>query len=297
MYQFTLYLVLTLAFLLPAEAAPKVVVSIVPLHSLVAQVMDGVGEPELLLQGVNSEHQASYSPQQIEALVHADLVFIIGDSLEIKLGEISGSDTVNGKQFLKMQTLSGLLTYPIRRGGVWEIDADTIGPVDPHIWLDPENAKIMTQTIAMALEKADPVNADAYAKNAEKSVFELGNLEHEIAADLASVQPKPFIVFHDAYQYYERRFGLKAAGSISDYAATPPSAARLEEIRKKIKSTDAACVFREPQYADAALNAATEDSSAKLGTLDPIGANITPSKDAYDELLRTLTRNIVECLQ
>jgi zinc transport system substrate-binding protein len=294
MYRYLLPLFLT--FIAPAFAAPKVVVSIVPLHSLVSNIMDGVGEPELLLHGVNSEHQASYSPQQISALAHADVVFIIGDNLEVKLSEISGSETVNGKAFVKMLTLPSLITHPIRKGGTWEVDDDAAGTIDPHIWLDPENAKMMTTAIAAALIKVDTENAAIYNANATRQIAALDQLESEIKTTLDPVKNKPFIVFHDAYQYFERRFDMNAVGSISDYSATPPSAQRLEEIRNKIKSSTAECVFREPQFSDAAVSAVTEGSTAKFGVLDPIGAALTPGKTAYSELLRSLARNFITCL-
>jgi zinc transport system substrate-binding protein len=294
MYRYLFPLFLT--FTAPAFGAPKVVVSIVPLHSLVANVMDGVGAPELLLQGVNSEHQASYSPQQISALTHADVVFIIGDNLEVKLGEISGSETVNGKAFIKMLTLPGLITHPIRQGGTWVVEADAMGPVDPHIWLDPENAKTMTTAIAATLSQIDASNAATYNTNATKQIAALDALESEIKTTLMPAKGKPFIVFHDAYHYFERRFGMNTVGSISDFSATSPSAQRLEEIRNKIKSSNAVCVFREPQFSDAAIVAVTEGSQAKPGVLDPIGAALTPGKTAYSELLHSLARNLMTCL-
>lgn len=282
-----------------AFAAPKVVVSIVPLHSLVAGVMEGVGTPELLMQSVNSEHSSSYSPQQISDLGHADVVFIIGDNLEVKLGEISGTETVNGKKFEKLDQASGIIKHSIREGGNWEIDADepeTGNTVDPHIWLDPENAKAMTLTIAAALVLADPANANTYNTNMAKQVEGLDQLETEITSALGSVSHKPFIVFHDAYQYFETRFGLHAAGSITDYSAAAASAKRLDEIRTKIISSKAACVFKEPQYSDASVKVVTEGSPAKIGVLDPIGAGLTPGKDAYGVLLRNLTKNLTDCL-
>lgn len=282
-----------------AFAAPKVVVSIVPLHSLVAGVMEGMASPELLLQGVNSEHSGSYSPQQISDLAHADVVFIIGDNLEVKLGEISGTETVNGKAFVKLDQAAGIVKHSIREGGNWEIDADepaTGNTVDPHIWLDPENAKAMTKAIAGALALADPANANTYNSNMAKQVEELDRLETEIKSALGSVSHKPFIVFHDAYQYFETRFGLHAAGSITDYSAAAASAKRLDEIRTKIISSKAACVFKEPQYSDASVKVVTEGSPAKIGVLDPIGAGLALGKDTYAVLLRNLTKNLTDCL-
>jgi zinc transport system substrate-binding protein len=296
MSKFYLTLPIFLALAAPTLAAPKVVTSIVPLHSLVATVMDGVGEPELLLQGINSEHQASYSPQQISTLTHADVVFIIGDNLEVKLGEISGSETVNGKAFVKLIETPHLTTHPIRQGGTWEVDDHAVGTIDPHIWLDPENARTMTLAIAATLAKMDAGNAAIYMANATKQITALDALEAEIKTTLLPVKDKPFIVFHDAYQYFDRRFSMNAVGSISDFSGTSPSAQRLEEIRNKIKSSNAVCVFREPQFSDAAIVAVTEDSQAKLGVLDPIGAALTPGKAAYAELLRAIAKNLSACL-
>jgi zinc transport system substrate-binding protein len=287
-------------FSLPATATPKIVTSIVPLHSLVSSVMDGVGTPELLMQGQNSEHNASFTPQQIADLAHADVVFMIGQNLESKLGEISGTETVGGKAFIKMDEIQGLSLHAIRQGGTWEPDTDkppsTGVAADPHIWLDPENAKLMIKTIATTLDKADSANAKLYDANATKALAELDRLEADLKTQLTPVQHKPFIVFHDAYQYFEHRFGVTAVGSISNFSATPPSAQRLEEIHNKINSGSATCVFREPQFTDAAVQTVIEGTNAKSSVLDPIGADLKPGPKAYDELLRAIAKNLSDCL-
>ena len=288
---------------LPAAAAPKVIASIVPLHSLVSSVMDGVGEPELLLRGQNSEHQASYSPAQIEQLGKADIVFIMGEGLELKLTELSGSEAVNGRTFVQMSSAPGLVKLPIREGGTFEKDEDAgenfasgTASFDPHLWLDPENAKAMAALIADTLAKADPENASRYAANEAALVKDLDGLTAEITGDVAPVKDKSFVVFHDAYQYFEKRFGLKASGSISDFAATEPSAERLKEVRDKVKSANAACAFREPQFSDKAVMVVIEGTGAKEGVLDPIGASLEPGKQAYSALLRNLAQNLKTCL-
>ena len=283
-----------------ALAAPKVVVSILPLHSLVASVMQGVGEPELLMQGQNSEHNASFSPRQLADMEHADAVFMIGNNLEVKLGEISGTETVGGKAFVKMNEIQGLTTHAIREGGTWEPDADeppsTSVSADPHIWLDPENAKFMIKTIAITLDKADPSNASTYDANAAKTITKLDILEAELKIELAPMAHKPFIVFHDAYQYFEHRFGVTAVGSISNFSATPPSAQRLEEIHQKIISSNATCVYREPQFNDAAVQIVIEGTKAKSSVLDPIGATLVPGPKAYGDLLHQIAANLANCL-
>ena len=297
MKKFLIFLLANLFLAAPVFAAPKVVVSIVPLHSLVASVMEGVAIPELLMQGQNSEHNASFSPQQLADMEHADLVFMIGDTLETKLGEINGTETVGGKKFNKMLDVQGLITRPIRRSGTWEIDADELGSgIDPHVWLDPENAKLMVKTISEALVKSDIQNAITYQANTIDTLEKLDQLEAELRTKLKPAQNKPFIVFHDAYHYFERRFGVKALGSITNFSAIPPSAQRLEEIHQKIMSSNAACVFREPQFTDAAVQTVIEGTKAKSSVLDPIGATLTPGPKAYGELLRQIANNLANCL-
>lgn len=300
MLKFLLVLSTQLLFIQSAQATPKIITSIVPLHSLVSSVMDGVGAPELLMKGQNSEHNASFTPQQIADLGHADVVFMIGNNLETKLGEISGTETVGGKAFIKMNEIQGLNLHAIREGGTWEPDADqppsTGLSADPHIWLDPENAKLMIKTIATALDKSDPTNAKLYDSNATKTLGELDRLEADLKTQLAPVQHKPFIVFHDAYQYFEHRFGVTAVGSISNFSATPPSAQRLEDIHNKINSSNALCVFREPQFTDAAVVTVIEGTKAKSSVLDPIGTGLKPGPNAYGELLRAIAKNLVDCL-
>jgi zinc transport system substrate-binding protein len=308
---FTIAALLWVALPLPALAAPKVIASIVPVHALVAGVMDGVAEPELLLAGQTSEHQASFSPLQLKSLGEADLVFIMGGGLEIKLMELSGGDVVKGKRFVALSALPDLTRLPIRAGGAWVDHADHADEadhadhadhaeagqtIDPHLWLDPENAKVMVRGIAAALAAVDPAHAQTYADNAEAVVADLSALTATLVRELAPVKAKPFIVFHDAFQYFERRFELSAAGSIADTVASPPSAKRLQDIRQTLRDTKAFCVFREPQFSEAAVKTVVEGSEANIGVLDPIGATLTPGKGAYRQLLVDLAAGLAACL-
>jgi zinc transport system substrate-binding protein len=295
-----------------ALAAPKVVVSIVPIHGLVSEVMAGVAEPQLLLQGTGSEHQASYSPEQIKQMADADLMVIIGQGLELKLSEISGSETVAGKKFYDMSGLQGLITHPIREGGAWEAHEDDHGheeseqaeeeheeikaKFDPHIWLDPRNAALFATAVAQELGRIDQANAATYSANATKLVADLTKLEADLAAELETVKGKPFIVFHDAFQYFERRFDLNAAGSIADISATAPSAKRLKALRQKVKEVKAVCAFAEPQFSSKALETVTEGAKTKAATLDGIGADVSPGPGAYQTVLRNLAKSFKTCL-
>jgi zinc transport system substrate-binding protein len=299
-----------------ALAAPKVMASIVPVHALVAGVMEGVGVPSLLLSGQNSEHQASYSPAQLSALADADVVFIIGGGLELKLEQLSGGEVVKGRRFIELSGADALTRRKIRDGGVWEPheahhdgdehghDADAgqaepapgVAAFDPHLWLDPANAQVMVATIAAALAKVDAANAKHYEANARKLTAELAVLVGEIDAVLTPVKNRPFVVFHDAFHYFEARFGLMGVGSISDFSANAPSAQRLKEVRDRIAAVDAVCVFREPQFSDAAVATVIEGTDTRSGVLDPIGYALTPGKGAYRDLLLALAQNLKSCL-
>jgi zinc transport system substrate-binding protein len=302
----------------PALAAPKVIASVVPVHGIVSAVMGETGQPELLLSGSMSEHRATFTPQQIAELGKADLVFIVGQGLEAKLSQMSGSEAVNGKRFVELSSAPGITTLPIREGGAWEAHdhdhghdhghdhdhdhghgeekAEGVLSFDPHVWLDPENAKAMAAAVAAELAKADPANAATYTTNAEAFARSLDALSGEIAAELAPVKAVPYVVFHDAYQYFEERFGLSAAGSIADVSAKAPSAKRLKEVRGKIAEVKAACVFREPQYDGKVVQTVIEGTSAREGVLDPLGAAITPGAGAYQQLLSQLSKDLKACL-
>ncbi len=291
----------------PALAAPKVIASIVPVHSIVAAVMGDIGNPELLLSGKNSEHTASLSPQQLQDLGKADLVFMIGSGLEHKLAQVSGGDAVGGKTFTALSEAAGIKTLPVRQGGTFEVHEEHEGEehddhdeailkFDPHVWLDPENAKAMANAVTSGLSKVDPENAKAYEANAAAFVASLDQLTAEITAETKPIQGKPFVVFHDAYQYFEKRFGLNAVGSISDVSAAAPSAKRLNEIRSKLEETKALCVFREPQFDAKYVTVVLEGSKAKPGVLDPIGSDIAPGPIAYAELLMRLAKGARDCL-
>ncbi|MCA3555936.1 zinc ABC transporter substrate-binding protein [Aestuariivirga sp.] len=293
----------------PALAGPRVIASVAPVQSIVAAVMGDTGTPELLLQGSMPEHRAVFTPSQIAALGDADLVFIAGRGLEAKLAQISGSDAVNGKTFIALSDAPGIGKLPVREGGAWEHgdhdhdhdhdhshDAEGVLAFDPHIWLDPGNAKAMAREVAFRLARADPANAATYAANGKAFAAEIDATTAAIAAELAPVKDKPFIVFHDAYQYFEKRFGLAGVGSISDVSARAPSAERLAAVRDKIVSARAACVFREPQYDGKLVQTVIEGTDARDGVLDPLGASLTPGPEAYPQLLRDLAKALKDCL-
>ncbi|WP_118132879.1 zinc ABC transporter substrate-binding protein [Oceanicella sp. SM1341] len=167
---------------------------------------------------------------------------------------------------------------------------------DPHAWLDPENARVWLGVIADRLAALDPEHAAAYAANADAGRAELTALEERINASLDGLHDTPFIVFHDAYQYFETRFGLAAAGAISIGDGAAPGAARLAEIRDKVQRLDVRCVFAEPQFNPGLVETVLQDTEAKAGVLDPLGAKLEPGPGLYPALLQEMADGLRACL-
>lgn len=287
-----------------AGAAPQVAVSLKPLHSLVAGVMEGVGSPDLILRGAGSPHTYSLRPSEARLLESADVVFWVGGSLETFLEkplEALGSKA----RVIELQKAAGISVLPARHGGVWDRDGDhgdsaglvDEGSLDGHLWLAPANAKAIVQLAATVLGQTDPANKERYATNAVKLAARIDELDTEVHGVLAPVRGIPYIVFHDAYQYFERRYALQAVGAIAVSPERSPGAKRVREIRQKIQSLGARCVFGEPQFPPALLATLTEGTGARTAELDPLGADLPAGKDAWFLLMRRLAASLAGCLR
>lgn len=306
-----------------AAEAHSVVVSIKPLHALVAGVMAGAGTPKLLLEGGQSPHTYTLKPSDAHALAQADAVFWIGPALEDFLVKpIAALPRASVR--VTLSEAAGVHLLPIREGGAWEPHAHgdahddahhaagkgnhdhdhdhdpghdgAVQSRDPHLWLDPANAQAMVDAIEAALAQARPADAATFHRNAADLKTRLGALDSALANQLAPLKGRPYIVYHDAYQYFEARYGLSPAGAITLDPDRPVSAKRIAEIRAKITATGTACVFAEPQFPPAIMATVVEGTGARTGLLDPLGADLSPGPDAYFTLLDGLARSLVSCL-
>jgi zinc transport system substrate-binding protein len=291
-----------LAFQPAAAADLHVVASIKPIHSLVAAVMQGVGEPTLVVKGASSPHTYNMRPSDAAALSKADVVFWGGHQLEQFLEKPLQSLGGKATEIALMDDPSIMLLAP-REGGTFEADDDEDhdhaghgDAADPHFWLDPENGRAALKIIAATLSSKDPAHAAIYAANADKADGELQALEAHLAGELAPFRTKPFIVFHDAYHYFEKRFDIRAAGSITVSPETQPGAQRVAEIEDKIRSLGAACIFSEPQFEPKLIDAIAAGSKSFKGVLDPLGADIPDGPGLYPALLIGLADNLKTCL-
>ena len=327
-----------------AQADVKVIASIKPVHSLVSAVMEGVGSPDLLVEGAGSPHTYSLKPSQAKKLQDADLVFWMSHDLEAFLENAIENIATNARAVSLMES-HGLLTLNFREGGAFDAhDHDDHGErdehghdehdehkhdehghdehdehkhdehghdehdehghdehghdeTDPHVWLDPVNAKAMVHEIEEALAAADPANASAYEANAKALMSELDGLVAEITTELEPIKGRGYVVFHDAYQYFEKRFGVSAVGSITISPEVLPGAERVSELQAKVRSLEATCVFSEPQFQPKLLKTITENTNAGTGVLDPLGAAIDDGPDLYFTLIRNMAKSLKDCLQ
>lgn len=284
----------------PATAGvPTVATDIAAVHSLAAQVMQGVGEPYLIIQHGASPHDYRLRPSEAAALASADVVFWIGPELTPWLGSALPKLAPEATEIALIETPETTV-LPVREAAVFGNRSDDRehdeGTRDPHAWFDPENAKVWLDVIAEELAKADPANSDAYSRNAARAQARIETVSAEIGELIAPLRSREFIVFHDAFQYVEARFALSAAGAISFSDATDPSAARISEIRSLVASQDIACAFAEPQFNPGLLATVLEGTGTQSAIVDPVGTDITPGPDFYPTLLRRIAGQIADCL-
>jgi zinc transport system substrate-binding protein len=285
--------------------APKVVASFKPIHSLVAAVMQGVGAPYLMVKGAASPHTFSMTPSDAEALQGADAIFWIGREMETFLDRPLAALGDKAK-IVTLGEAKGLTRLPLREGGAFDkhvhegeaAHAEKAGDeeFDEHIWMDPQNAKIIVGDIEKTLSAQDPANAPAYKANADKTRAALGALDTELAALLAPVKGRPFITFHDAFQYFEKRFGVEASGSVTLNPDAAPGAERVAELRAKVKELGAVCVFSEPNFEPKIINVITEGSDAKTAALDPEASALSEGPELYFESMREIAAEMRKCL-
>jgi len=317
-----------------ADEAPRVVASILPVGSIAAAVMDGVGEPSVLLEPGASPHAYSMRPTQAQALDEADVIFWVGPDMEAFLSRPLAALGGDARQ-VALAEVSGIELLPYREGALFdghdhahdehahEDDHDHAhddhaheddhehapdehghddhghahGEMDAHIWLSPANARVMAEAMAATLAEVDPAHAGQYETNAAGFADRLTAVEEEIEAILAPVRGRPFVVFHDAYHYFEAAFDIEAAGAIHLNPEVPPGAARVAEIQARLGELDAACVFAEPQFQPRVVETVIEGSAARTGVLDPLGSEIGMEPDGYPKLLIDLAQGLADCLR
>ena len=327
------------SFISYAEAEPKVVTSIKPLHSLISYVMDGVGSPNLLVDGSSSPHTFQLKPSHATMLQEADVVFWIGEDLESFLETPLDSIAVNARKITLMDS-DQIELLKFREKNVFEDHHDEHeghddhdehdghddhdehdghddhdeheehadghdeheghddhghhhGEFDIHFWLDPEIAKSIVKIASLELSEVDPANQATYQTNASNAVSELDKLINDTRTKINS--DAKYIVFHDAYQYFEQRFGIEVIGALTVNPEVLPGAKQLAEIREVIEHEKVNCLFSEPQFNPSIANTIAQDTGIKAAVLDPLGAELEPGKELYFQLINDMASSFESC--
>ncbi len=306
-----------LTFFTSANAEVKVVASIKPIHSLASYLMDGVNKPGLIVDGYASPHGFALKPSHAKMLQDADLIFWVGEDLENFLEKPLRSIAKKAEK-IELLNIKGLNKLKFRERNIFDGHDDhghkedghddghkedghddhgheghAHGEYDPHIWLDPMNAKVILKEMAEHLIENDQKNASKYKDNLNKALKDLDKLNKNIKADLN----KEFksIVFHDAYQYFEKRYNVNILGAFTVNTDVLPGAEQLSEIREIIEHDKVTCIFSEPQFNPDIINAVAKDMDIKTGVLDPLGATLNPGKDLYFDLIRNMSKSFKGC--
>ena len=336
-----------ITFITSVNADVKVVASIKPIHSLASYLMDGVGKPDLIVDGYASPHGFAMKPSHAKMLQEADLIFWVGEDLEAFLEKPLKSIAKKAEKIELMAT-KNLNVLKFRERNIFDEhdhddhghddhakkkddhddhdhdkkakkdddhdhdhdhdshakkedghddhddhDGHHHGEFDPHIWLDPINAKAILNERVEHLIENDAANASIYKKNLDKALNELDKLTMNVMTDLNKSTAS--IVFHDAYQYFEERFNVNVLGAFTVNTDVMPGAEQLKEIREIIEHDNVSCVFSEPQFNPDIINAVAKDMNIKTGVLDPLGATLNPGKGLYFDLIKNMSSSFKGC--
>jgi len=336
-----------LTFFTPANAEIKVVASIKPIHSLASYLMDGVGKPDLIVDGYASPHGFAMKPSHAKMLQNADLIFWVGEDLESFL-EKPLSSIAKKAEKIELMEIKGLQVLKFRERNIFDEHDDhddhddhghkkkddhddhddhghkkkddhddhddhghkkkddhddhddhdgheghAHGEFDPHIWLDPINAKVILNEMVEHLIENDPKNEAKYKSNLAKALKDIDKLTIDVMTELSNSVSS--IVFHDAYQYFEKRFNVNILGAFTVNTDVMPGAEQLAEIREIIEHDKVACVFSEPQFNPDIIKAVAKDMNIKTGVVDPLGATLNPGKDLYFDLIRNMSSSFKGC--
>ena len=332
---FILTILSFLTIFVPANADIKVVATIKPIHSLASYLMDGVGKPDLIVDGYASPHGFALKPSHAKMIQNADIIFWVGEDIESFL-EKPLKTIAKEADKIELMEIKGLTKLKFRERNIFDSHDDhghkkddhddhddhakkeddhddhghdddhkedghddhgheghAHGEFDPHIWLDPMNAKIILSEMAEHLIENDKENEAKYKKNLKKAHKDLDKLTKKVKAELN----KDFksIVFHDAYQYFEKRFDVNVLGAFTVNTDVMPGAEQLAEIREIIEHDKVSCIFSEPQFNPDIIKAVAKDMNIQTGVIDPLGATLNPGKDLYFDLIGNMSKSFKGC--
>ena len=286
-----------------ATETTGVISTIQPINSLVSAVIGNTGKSITIIPSEQSPHDFKLKPSDVKVLQNGNIIFYVSNHLESSITKVFKNLPKNIK-LINLMEESGVNHLAIRDNDAWERHDhhghddhdDHEKEDDVHVWLSPDNAIKIVQKVNKVLSLYFPENSKIYNDNTTKFIDKIRNLKMELVKELSPIKNKPYIVFHDAYQYFEKTFELNAVGSVAlegDIASSPK---QISFIKDKIVKSKASCVFQEPQFDSKLVKIVVEGTDAKIGTLDPLGVNISENKDFYLQLITNMAKSLKECL-
>ncbi len=271
----------------------QILVSIKPLHSLVSQLTEGVNQPQLLLAQQQSPHGFQLRPSQKRMLNRADIFIYSSDSVESFVPALK--NTMTQLRFIQLSTLPELMTLPVR--SFHSHHKNVNHQRDGHIWLSIKNAKTISRSISTLLSQYSPEHANQYAKNLNSLLAKLNRLEQQNIKLLRPYNTQAFLVYHDAFQYFEKENNLLGAHFITSSPEHSPGIKRVKALRKLITDENIQCVFYEPPNIPPLLHILVEHTSASLVPIDPLGSQVPAGKNHYFTLLQKTAEQLDSCFQ
>ena len=290
------------SFILDANA--NIISSVKPIAFITQAVSDGVTNTDILLPDGASPHTYSLKPSDLTKIKTAELIIWVGEDLETFMPTVLKSIDNNKQiELMDIPTIKSLLRTSTNNHDQQEThshnndsDHDHHGEYDEHIWLSPKIAKEIAQAVHDKLITIYPDKKDIIDENLNEFTVKLAETEQNIAKKLINVQNNGYFVFHDAYGYFESQFGLKNLGSFTINPAVQPGVQTVYAIKRELKEHQAVCIFREPQFSPAVIEKIVNGTDVRIGELNPLGTDITLSKNAYSQFLLRLTQQLLDCL-
>ncbi|WP_279461556.1 zinc ABC transporter substrate-binding protein ZnuA [Aeromonas veronii] len=299
-----------LAVSLPVRAI-EVLTTIKPLGFIAAAITDGVSEPKVLLPTGASPHDFSLRPSDIRSINSADLVVWVGPELE----GFMAKPLANHPHALALTQVEGMPLFNYATQDSHDShdhdDHDHAAHehgdhdegheghhhegVDPHIWLGPTQAKVIAKAIASELGKLDPANQARYDANLAAFVTKVDAKDKVIAGQMKAVNEKGYFVFHEAYGYWERHYGMSSKGHFTVSPERRPGAKTLVDIRKALEEKQASCIYAEPQFSPAVIESVARNTGAKVLLLDEVGEQVPLGPDGYPQFMQQLADAFAQC--
>ena len=282
-------------------ATPRVLTTIKPLQLIASAVLEGIAHPDVLLPPNASPHNYALRPSDRRQIANADRLYRVGPELERFLQRLLESQP----SAHRLDQISGLTLRHFDDEHEHSAEHDhghhghehTPGTIDPHIWLSPDNAKLIAQWMAEDLALLYPENRTRLQDNADRFSARLSTLQLRLHERLQPLADKPYFVFHDAYGYFEDATGIHPRGVFTLSLEVQPGARHIQTLRQQLTAASPSCVFHEPQFPADRIITLSADLPVHSAELDPLGVTIAPGPDGYEQLLENLGHTLAECLE